>query len=91
MSQFLPRSIETLIDLVEIKLSCLDVLDREDREELKALQRSLAELQEYRRTELPGDAGLPATGRTSRHWPDPRRSGRTPAGSANRIAGTGNR
>ena len=51
MAQFSPRSIETLIDLVEIKLSCLDVMDREDREELKALQRSLAELQEYRRTE----------------------------------------
>jgi hypothetical protein len=54
MAQFSPRSIETLIDLVEIKLSCLDVMDREDREELKALQRSLAELQEYRRAELPG-------------------------------------
>jgi len=54
MAQFSPRSVETLIDLVEIKLSCLDVMDREDREELKALQRSLAELQEYRRTELPG-------------------------------------
>ncbi|MEI9983199.1 MAG: hypothetical protein WDN69_08310 [Aliidongia sp.] len=54
MAQFSPRSIETLIDLVEIKLSCLDVMDREDREEQKALQRSLAELQEYRRTELPG-------------------------------------
>jgi len=53
MAQFSPRSIETLIDLVEIKLSCLDVMDREDREELKALQRSLAELKEYRRTELP--------------------------------------
>jgi hypothetical protein len=54
MSQFSPRSIETLIDLVEIKLSCLEIMDREDREEQKALRRSLAELQEYRRTELPG-------------------------------------
>ncbi len=62
MAQFTPRSIETLIDLVEIKLSCLDVMDREDREELKALQRSLAELQEYRRTELPGRR--PAANRT---------------------------
>lgn len=52
MPQFSSRSIETLIDLVEIKLSCLDVMDREDREELKALQRSLAELQEYRRIAL---------------------------------------
>jgi hypothetical protein len=47
-----PRSIETLIDLVEIKLSCLDVQDREDREELKVLQRSLIELQAYRREEV---------------------------------------
>jgi|GEM_PF-4477276 hypothetical protein len=53
MPKFSLRSIETLIDLVEIKLSCLDVQDREDRDELKALQRSLAELQEYRRSELP--------------------------------------
>jgi hypothetical protein len=53
MAQFSPRSIETLIDLVEIKLSYLDVMDREDREEFKALQRSLAELQEYRRSEFP--------------------------------------
>jgi hypothetical protein len=47
MASFSPRSIETLIDLVEIKLSCLDVMDREDRDELKVLQRALAELQEY--------------------------------------------
>jgi hypothetical protein len=59
MAQFSPRSIETLIDLVEIKLSCLDVMDREDREELKALQRSLAELHEYRRTELPARRSAP--------------------------------
>jgi hypothetical protein len=52
VSKLSPRSIETLIDLVEIKLSCLDVQDREDREELKILQRSLMELQEYRRNEL---------------------------------------
>jgi chaperonin cofactor prefoldin len=53
MTRLSPRSIETLIDLVEIKLSCLDVQDREDREELKALQRSLAELQEFRRNAPP--------------------------------------
>jgi hypothetical protein len=63
MAQFSPRSIETLIDLVEIKLSCLDVMDREDREELKALQRSLAELKEYRRTEL-AQRRLAGTGAT---------------------------
>ncbi|HVJ53327.1 MAG TPA: hypothetical protein VM689_12745 [Aliidongia sp.] len=53
MAQFSTRSIETLIDLVEIKLSCLDVMDREDREEFKALQRSLNELQEYRKAQVP--------------------------------------
>jgi hypothetical protein len=53
MAEFSPRSIETLIDLVEIKLSCLDVMDREDREEFKALQRSLTELQEYRKALAP--------------------------------------
>jgi hypothetical protein len=53
MTRLSPRSIETLIDLVEIKLSCLDVQDREDREEFKVLQRSLAELQEFRRSVSP--------------------------------------
>jgi hypothetical protein len=33
MSSLSKRSIETLIDLVEIKLSCLDVFDREDARE----------------------------------------------------------
>jgi hypothetical protein len=53
MTTFSSRSIETLIDLVEIKLSCLDIMDREDREEFKALQRSLSELQEYRKSQVP--------------------------------------
>ena len=53
MTTFSSRSIETLIDLVEIKLSCLDIMDREDREEFKALQRSLSELQEYRKSLIP--------------------------------------
>ena len=30
MSSLSQRSIETLLDLVEIKLSCLEVYDRED-------------------------------------------------------------
>ena len=67
MTQFSPRSIETLIDLVEIKLSCLDVMDREDREEQKVLQRSLAELKEYRRTEVP--ARRAANGRPAQPAP----------------------
>ena len=32
------RSIATLLDLVEIKLSCIEVVDREDHRELKTLR-----------------------------------------------------
>lgn len=45
MISLCPRSIETLIDLVEIKLSCIEGRDRDDRDERKVLQRALAELQ----------------------------------------------
>jgi hypothetical protein len=38
------KSLETLIDLVEIKLSCLEVWDREDARERKALEIVLKEL-----------------------------------------------
>lgn len=38
------RTLETLIDLVEIKLSCMEVYDREDGRELAHLQRCLGEL-----------------------------------------------
>ena len=38
------KSVETLIDLVEIKLSCLEVWDREDAKERKALDIALNEL-----------------------------------------------
>mgnify|MGYP006304989385 CR=1 FL=1 len=41
-------TIETLIDLVEIKLSCFEVWDREDKRELKALQSARDELSEAR-------------------------------------------
>lgn len=37
-------SVETLIDLVEIKLSCVEVYDRDDSRELSNLQRCKAEL-----------------------------------------------
>ena len=49
MTPFSPRTVETLIDLVEIKLSYLDVTDREDRAELKLLKSALAELAAQRR------------------------------------------
>ncbi len=39
-----PRALETLIDLVEIKLSCLEVIDREDARERDNLEHCLCEL-----------------------------------------------
>ena len=39
------RVIETLIDLVEIKLSCIEVYDREDKREITGLERCRQELQ----------------------------------------------
>jgi hypothetical protein len=48
MPVFSPRTVQTLIDLVEIKLSYLDVTDRDDRAELKLLKHALAELSAYR-------------------------------------------
>jgi hypothetical protein len=38
------KSIEALLDLVEIKLSCIQVLDREDAREVKTLQDARNEL-----------------------------------------------
>jgi hypothetical protein len=38
------KSIETLIDLVEIKLSCFEIYDRDDRKAQKELQHCLEEL-----------------------------------------------
>jgi hypothetical protein len=48
MAMFTPRTLETLIDLVEIKLSYLDITDREDRAEVKLLKHALAELSSCR-------------------------------------------
>ena len=42
------RSIEMLLDLVEIKLGCLEVCDREDEREHSILERCLKELTEYK-------------------------------------------
>jgi hypothetical protein len=38
------RSIELLIDLVEIKLSCIEIYDRMDRREIERLKRCREEL-----------------------------------------------
>jgi hypothetical protein len=48
MPTFSPRTVQTLIDLVEIKLSYLDVTDRDDRTEQKLLKHALAELAAHR-------------------------------------------
>ena len=42
------RVIETLIDLVEIKLSCIEVYDREDSREVVALEQCRQELEGMR-------------------------------------------
>jgi hypothetical protein len=44
MSSLSQRSIETLLDLVEIKLSCLEVYDREDAREKACLENARKEL-----------------------------------------------
>ena len=41
------KALETLIDLVEIKMSCLEVVDREDAREMTNLQQCIAELQAF--------------------------------------------
>ena len=46
------RALETLIDLVEIKTSCLEVMDREDAREMANLQQCLGEL----KVQFSGDA-----------------------------------
>ncbi len=42
------RSIETLIDLVEIKLGCMEVYDRDDARELNVLEACRKELSTQR-------------------------------------------
>ena len=62
------RCAETLIDLVEIKLSCLEITDREDRREKELLMRCVQELS----AEMRGEDGA-LTGITT-----PKRRGRRP-------------
>ena len=50
------RALETLMDLVENKLACLEVFDRDDARELANLEHCLNELQSM--------AGLPSGERT---------------------------
>jgi hypothetical protein len=53
MASLTKRSVETLIDLVEIKLSCIQVFDRDDAKELAALEQARRELVAL----VPGRAG----------------------------------
>lgn len=53
MTTLTKRSVETLIDLVEIKLSCLQVLDRDDAKELAALEQARRELPEILPVQTP--------------------------------------
>ena len=48
MSSLSQRSIETLLDLVEIKLSCIEVYDREDAREKSYLENARRELSAMR-------------------------------------------
>lgn len=43
------KSLEALVDLVEIKLSCVEIFDREDAREVKVLERCRDELVALRR------------------------------------------
>ena len=46
------NTLETLIDLVEIKLGCMEVYDRDDKRELKALEACRDELMTLRTATL---------------------------------------
>ena len=47
------RSLETLLDLVEVKLSCMQVLDREDARELELLEGCKRELLAFKASARP--------------------------------------
>jgi hypothetical protein len=53
MATLTKRSVETLIDLVEIKLSCLQVFDRDDAKELDALEQARQELRDILPERMP--------------------------------------
>lgn len=63
------RCAETLLDLVEIKLSCLEITDREDLREKELLERCLQELT----AEMQGEDG-----RFTAFAAAPKRRGRRP-------------
>ncbi len=44
---FSPRSIETLIDLVEVRISSIEGIDRQDIRSINRLKKCLGELETY--------------------------------------------
>jgi len=62
------RCVDTLLDLVEIKLSCLEITDREDQREKELLDRCIQEL----RAESQGKDGKDV------EFSSPKRRGRRP-------------
>ncbi len=52
------RVVETLIDLVEIKLSCVEVYDREDKREIAGLESCRQELQKMLESGAGGAAAV---------------------------------
>lgn len=53
------RSIQMLLDLVEIKLSYMDISDREDARDMQVLERCREELQSLDREPEPVSSGFP--------------------------------
>lgn len=54
------RVVETLLDLVEIKLSCMEVHDREDSREASCLEACRRELQALLSGDAPAGRGVAA-------------------------------
>jgi len=59
------RVVETLLDLVEIKLSCIEVHDREDTRELASLEQCRGELQRIMATHAASTLVKPRRGRAA--------------------------
>ena len=63
------RSLETLIDLVEIKLSCMEVWDRDDRRELSLLEQARQELMVLNKRGVAASAEVVAIAKRGRGRP----------------------
>ncbi len=70
------QSLETLIDLVEIKLSTIEICDRDDAREVQTLERCLAELATIARGEKGAVSESAPAKRRGRRPKSPVRMGR---------------